>query len=252
ESKRGVLFGVGLGAVVAAIILYVIFRKENSPVEAGKRTEVKNYFPSYMLLLTVLLLIAASFFPNRPSLTNGIICTVLMIACVVQNYFRTKTLKGFTRAFTEIDFETCLLLLGLFIVVGGITAAGVVDAIARLFAKVGNGNVFLIYTIVVWASVIISAFIDNIPYVATMLPVMQGLASEMGLDPTVLYFGLLIGATLGGNLTPVGASANITGIGMLRKEGCEVRNTDFMKIGVPFTLAAVVTGYLFVWFFYGV
>ena len=68
----------------------------------------------------------------------------------------------------------------------------------------------------------------------------------------VLYFGLLIGATLGGNITPIGASANITGIGILRKEGYEVKATDFMKISVPFTITAVLTGYLFIWLFYGI
>ena len=91
-----------------------------------------------------------------------------------------------------------------------------------------------------WASVLFSAFIDNIPYVATMLPVTQGIAAAMGVDPTILYYGLLSGATLGGNLTPVGASANITGIGLLRKEGYDVKNRDFFRIGIPFTLAAVI------------
>ncbi|MFY9446180.1 MAG: SLC13 family permease, partial [Dethiobacteria bacterium] len=103
------------------------------------------------------------------------------------------------------------------------------------------------YTLLVWASVLFSAFIDNIPYVATMLPVTSGIASLMGVDPTVLYFGLLAGATLGGNITPIGASANITGLGILKKEGYEVGVKEFMKISVPFTLAAVTTGYILVW-----
>lgn len=111
---------------------------------------------------------------------------------------------------------------------------------------------FLIYTVIIWASVLISAFIDNIPYVATMLPVVQGLSLKLGIDPTPLYFGLLSGATLGGNLTPIGASANITGIGILRKEGYEVKNSDFFKIGIPFTLAAIIPAYIYIWLIYGV
>ena len=99
---------------------------------------------------------------------------------------------------------------------------------------------------------LISAFIDNIPYVATMLPVITGLAAALNVDPTVLYFGLLSGAALGGNCTPVGASANITGIGILRKEGHEVKNWDFMRIGIPFTLAAIIPAYIYLWLFYGV
>jgi len=83
--------------------------------------------------------------------------------------------------------------------------------------------------------------------VATMLPVCGEIAGLMGVSPYILYFGLLVGATLGGNLTPIGASANITGIGILRKEGYEVSAGQFMKISVPFTLAAVTTGYILVW-----
>ena len=112
---------------------------------------------------------------------------------------------------------------------------------------VGGGSLFRLFTIIVWGSVLISAFVDNIPYVATLLPVLRGVTTAMGVSPYLLYFGLLCGATLGGNLTPVGASANITGVGMLRKEGYEVSFGDFMRIGVPFTLTAVLTAYLYLW-----
>ncbi len=81
-----------------------------------------------------------------------------------------------------------------------------------------------------------------------MLPVIQGISAAMGVEPTLLYFGLLTGATLGGNLTPIGASANIAGIGILRRAGYEVKTSDFLRIGIPFTLCAVMTGYLFCWF----
>ena len=98
---------------------------------------------------------------------------------------------------------------------------------------------------------LLSAFIDNIPYVATMLPVVQGIAALMGAEPYVFYFGLLTGATLGGNLTPIGASANITAIGILRKNGETVTTGDFLRIGVPFTLSAVLAGYIYIWLVWG-
>ncbi|MBR5009572.1 MAG: anion permease, partial [Clostridia bacterium] len=116
-----------------------------------------------------------------------------------------------------------------------------------LIVKYGGSNIFLLYTIVVWSSVLISAFIDNIPYVATMLPVLAAVTSAMGIEPYLLYFGLLSGATLGGNITPIGASANITAVGMLKKEGHKVSFGDFMRIGIPYTFAAVLTGYLYLW-----
>ena len=84
-----------------------------------------------------------------------------------------------------------------------------------------------------------------------MIPVIGGLATTLQVDPTVLYFGLLSGATLGGNCTPIGASANIAGIGILRKEGYEVKNGDFFRIGIPFTLAAIVPAYIYLWLMYG-
>ena len=96
----------------------------------------------------------------------------------------------------------------------------------------------------------ISAFVDNIPYVATMLPVLSVISTHVPFDMTVFYFGLLSGATLGGNITPIGASANIASLGILKEAGYTVENKDFMKMSVPFTLTAVLVGYVLVWFIY--
>ena len=199
----------------------------------------------------IVLLICASFIP-KPSggalltlynLRNGIICMVLLIVGIIYNITKTKSLEVTKNVVKEIDYDTLLLLASLFIVIQGITSAGVIDKLAQGLASLGGNNVFLMYTIIAFASVLVSAFVDNIPYVLTMLPVVTSLALQMNIEPYVLYFGLLIGATLGGNITPIGASANITGIGILRKEGYEVKAGDFMKISVPFTITAVVSGY---------
>ena len=198
------------------------------------------------------LLICASFIPNKPDVTNGLICCALLVIGLAHNFARKKNVSAIIEPLKSIDFETIGLLLGLFLMIGGISHMGVIDALAGLLAKLGGGNVFLMYTVIVWASVVISAFIDNIPYVATMIPVIAGIAIEMGCDPTPLYFGLLSGATLGGNITPIGASANITAIGILRKEGHEVKNADFFKIGIPFTLSAIIPAYIYIWLVYGV
>ncbi|MBE6564261.1 MAG: arsenic transporter [Ruminococcaceae bacterium] len=261
RGKPGIFFAVELGALLSAIILLFLFKKENGKIEAGERTVVTDYVPSILMLATVLLLIVASLIPGLPAFldgivpglsayTNGMICVSIMIVGVAYNAIRKKSAKAILDPIKEIDFATIGLLFGLFLVIGGITEMGVVDAIASIFTKIGGGNLFLIYTLIVWMSVLFSAFIDNIPYVATMLPVAQGIAAAMGVDPTLLYFGLLSGATLGGNLTPIGASANITGIGILRKEGYEVKNSDFLRIGIPFTFAAVIPAYLFFLIFY--
>ncbi len=253
RGKPGMFFAVELGAILSALILAFLFRKEKSPIpRAAERTKVTNFVPSFLLLGTIALLILASFIPKKPDITNGLICCGLLVVGIVYNFAVKKDVTAITGPLKAIDFETIGLLLGLFLMIGGITEQGVIDAAANLLAKAGGGNVFFLYTVIVWASVLISAFIDNIPYVATMIPVIAGLASALHLDPTLLYFGLLSGATLGGNCTPIGASANITGIGILRKEGYTVKNADFFKIGIPFTLAAILPAYIYLWIFYGV
>ncbi len=253
KGRPGMFFAVELGAVLSALILFFLFRREKKPIPpSGERTKVTDYVPSVLLLGTIVMLIAASFVPNKPDVTNGVICCLLFAVGLVYHTLRKRSVKAMFAPLREIDFETIGLLLGLFLMIGGIAEQGVIDAAAALLAKLGGGNVFVLYTVIVWASVLISAFIDNIPYVATMIPVIAGLAATLGVDATVLYFGLLSGATLGGNCTPIGASANITGIGILRREGYTVRNRDFFQIGIPFTLAAIVPAYVYLWLLYGV
>ena len=263
-GKPSMFFAVELGALLSAAILYWIFRKEKGRIpKTGKMTEVSDYVPTALLLGAIGLLICASFAPdswNLPEEINGIICCTLLVVGLIYNYAKKKNLKAVSGPLMAIDFETLGLLVGLFLMIGGISNMGVIDALAALLADLGGGNVFLMFTIIVWASVLISAFIDNIPYVATMIPVIGGIAAQMapglGVDATLvgipLYFGLLSGATLGGNITPIGASANITAIGILRREGYEVANSDFFKIGIPFTLSAVIPAYIYIWLVYGV
>ena len=253
DGKPGMFFVVELGAIFSAIIVYFIFRKEKGSIpRTGKMTEVTDYVPTWLLFGAIGLLIVASFLPfELPDEINGIICCTLLVIGLVYNYAKKKNLDAIMGPLKAIDLETLGLLTGLFLMIGGISNMGVIDALAQLLAKLGAGNPFLMYTIIVWASVLISAFIDNIPYVATMIPVIAGIAAEMGIDSTVLYFGLLSGATLGGNCTPIGASANIAGIGILRKEGHEVQNSDFFKIGIPFTMAAVIPAYIVLWLLFG-
>ena len=251
NGKPGIFFAVELGAIVSAIILAWLFRREKEPVPKGSaRTVVTDFVPTVLLVGMIALLICASFIPEKPEITNGLICVILMFIGMVYTTVKSHDTASFVRPLKAIDFETIGLLFGLFLMIGGISNMGVIDAAAALLARLGGGNVFVLYTVIVWASVLVSAFIDNIPYVATMLPVITGLAAALEIEPTLLYFGLLSGATLGGNCTPIGASANIAGIGILRKAGYEVKTKDFTRIGIPFTLAAVIPAYIYFWLLY--
>ena len=250
HGRPGMFFATELGALLTIPIIMFLFRKDKEPVTSDEHTKVTDYIPTITMLGHVVLLIIASFIPNTPSITNGVICMVCGILTVIIELFLSKSKESMIHALKAMDYATCALLTGLFIVIAAITEIGLVQDLADFIANAGGSNMFLLFTIVVWGSVIISAFIDNIPYVATMLPILGTVAANMNVEPYFLFFGLLVGATLGGNITPIGASANIAGVGMLRKEGYEVRFRDFFKIGIPFTLAAVLGGYLFVWIFW--
>ena len=251
NGKLGMFFAVELGAILTVPIMMILFRKNRQPVTSDEHTQVTDYIPTITMLGHVVLLIIASFIPNTPPTTNGIICMACGVLTIIWELIKQKSTKGMVHSLKAMDYDTMLLLCGLFVVIASIREVGVIDDLAGMIANIGGDNKFIMFTIVVWGSVLISAFIDNIPYVATMLPLPAGVASAMNTEPHFLFFGLLVGATLGGNLTPIGASANIAGVGMLRKEGHEVSFADFMKIGVPFTLTAVISGYLFVWFIWG-
>ena len=260
NGKPGIFWGVELGAIASIFVLLFLFRKDTQKITAEVETEVNDYFPSILMLGVVALLICASFLPKPESgilavlysLRSGIICLVLCIIGVVRACLKSGSSSPLKKVIGDIDRDTILLLFGLFIVIEGITSAGVIDAISGVFYKISGNNAFLLYTLLVFFSVAVSAFIDNIPYVATMLPVVSGISALMGAEPYVFYFGLLTGATLGGNLTPIGASANITTIGILKKNGYEVKNSDFLRIGVPFTLTAVLVGYAYIWLVWGI
>jgi Na+/H+ antiporter NhaD/arsenite permease-like protein len=247
EGKPSIFWAVELGAVVSTFILLYIFRKEKQEVHLEEMQQVDDYFPTFLLLGMIGLLIAASFIQIDFALTNGLICVSLLLIGLVRDSIVRKDISVVRSTILEIDYQTLILLASLFVIIAGINQVGIVSDISKIFIQIAGDNTFVIYTLIVWASVFLSAFIDNIPYVATMLPVVASISASLGIDPTLLYFGLLTGATLGGNLSPIGASANIAGLGILRKAGYNPTTADFMKIGVPFTLAAVVSSYIFVW-----
>ena len=247
QNRLSIFFAVEIGALLTIPIMMFQFRKDKYPVNTTEVTKVTDYVPTIMMIAHVVFLMIASFIPNKPSITNGMICLVCSLIGMVWEYLKDHDKERVIRVIKNVDYETVFLLLGLFLVIGGITNMGVIDDLADIIVGIGGENVAALFTVVVWGSVGISAFVDNIPYVATMLPVLQGVTASMGIDPYLLYFGLLCGATLGGNITPVGASCNIAGVGMLRKECYEVKFWDFAKIGIPFTLAAVIGGYVFLW-----
>jgi Na+/H+ antiporter NhaD and related arsenite permeases len=247
DGKIGLFWIVQLATVAATLVLLFATRKDTEKIEMVSETVVEDLFPTVLMVGTVVLLILISFIPDKPDISNGIVCVALFIIGLIYYLVVKKDKSIILRSIKDIDYFTLLLLGSLFVVIAAITHVGVVDEISKLFVSISGDSPFIIYTLIVWASVLFSAFIDNIPYVATMLPVVASISTMMGISPYLLYFGLLSGATLGGNLTPIGASANITGQGILRKAGYKVSAGEFMRLSIPYTLAAVVVGYALVW-----
>lgn len=248
KGRPGIFFAVELGAALTIPVMIFLFRKDTAPISHSGTSKVKTILPTFLLLLMIAMLIGASFIKNKPDVTNGLICLALAALMMIVDAVQMHSIEGTRNALKNVDYQTLLLLLGLFLVIEGVTEAGVIDRLADLIGSLGDKSTFILYTVIVWGSVLISAFIDNIPYVATMLPVLTEICAKTGIEPCLLYFGLLTGATLGGNITPIGASANITGVGILRREGYNVSFPEFARIGIPFTFVAVMGGYLLNWF----
>ena len=251
EGKPSIFFAVELGAIVTIPVMLFLFRKYKTKIPKGEITKISDYFPTILIILNIVLLIINSFLPTNSIITNGVVCIALYIIGIIYYIIRKRNFKIIKNSLKAIDLKTIIMLAGIFVVIAGITKAGLIQQLSNIFIKIGKNNIFIIYTVITFGSVFLSSFIDNIPYVATMLPVVSQIATTANAPIYLLYFGLLSGATLGGNLTPIGASANITTIAILKKEGYNVKLKDYFKIGIPFTLAAVITGYLYIWFVWG-
>jgi Na+/H+ antiporter NhaD/arsenite permease-like protein len=161
---------------------------------------------------------------------------------------RFTTFKERRWVVMHFDWGTTAFLAGIFLMVGMLERTGVIELFAEFLAHNIGDSPFTAFIVIVWASVAFSAFIDNVPYLTAMIPVVQLVSDTLGVNVELLVFGLLIGASLGGNITPIGAAANIVGVGTLKKHGYSVSLMDFVKIGLPFTVIATLLGSLFIYF----
>ena len=146
----------------------------------------------------------------------------------------------------KVDYKTLLFFVGLFVVVGGLEQTGVLEVIAGLIAKVSGGNIKLMIAIIIWGSAIASAFVDNIPFAATMIPVIKSLAVAQGVDLSTLAWALSMGTDIGGSATPIGASANVVGTAVAAKHGHPIGCGKYCKEVAPATIMVVLFSMLFI------
>jgi Na+/H+ antiporter NhaD/arsenite permease-like protein len=245
KGRPSIFFAVELGAFVSFFILYFIFRRHKEKMQLIRVEKVKSWAPTAILVTLIIALALASFFDTGFSYMAGVLCMGFSIISILWEKFINK--GSVVGGLKSLDWETAFFLMGIFILVGSITLTGWVENMSVFLSGLIGQNIFLGYTLIVFISVILSAFVDNVPFLAAMLPVAGSMSAKLHINPSLFLFGLLIGTSLGGNITPIGASANIVACGLLKKEGVEVKFKDFMKIGIPFTIAAVSAAYLFIW-----
>ena len=139
----------------------------------------------------------------------------------------------------KVDYKTLLFFIGLFVVIGGLEQTGVLEIMAGFIGKICGGNVMLMIAIIIWLSAIASAFVDNIPFATTMIPIIKSLSVAFGVDLTTLSWTLAMGTDIGGSATPIGASANVVGIATAAREGYVIKWGTYCKKMVPATIIVV-------------
>ena len=247
QGKPSIFFIVQVGMIVGCIFFYCIFGRVKEKAQIEKDTAI-SYVPLYLLLLMIFGLAGISFLSTELGYSSG--CFVLGLGIIGLLWYRfsqKKDSKDVWALVKELDWETIFFLIGIFVVVGAIAETGLLQDFAMFIENLIGGRVFLGFVLILLFSVIISGFVDNVPYIIVMLPVVQTLAINIGIAQEIYMFALLVGSCLGGNLTPFGASANIVAMGILKKEGHPINFGGFLKISAPFTILTTVAAASVLW-----
>jgi Na+/H+ antiporter NhaD/arsenite permease-like protein len=249
KGRPSIFFAVQLGAIASFFVLYYVFRRHKESVRLLRTERAASWVPTFILVLMIFSLAISSFFDTGFNYMGGVICLLFAVASLCYDKFSNR--RRILKSIKALDWDTSLFLIGVFVIVGSLTVNGWINSFSGFLSALVGGNILLGFIILVFFSVILSAFIDNVPFLAAMLPVAISMSNRLAINPSLFLFGLLIGASIGGNITPIGASANIVACGILKKEGHIVTFKQFFKIGFPFTVAAVTAASLFVWFVWG-
>ena len=247
QGKLSIFFIIQVGMIVGCIFFYCIFGRVKEKAQIEKDTAI-SYVPLILLLLMIFGLAGISFFSTELGYSSG--CLVLGLGIIGLLWYKFCQKKNASELWTlvkELDWETIFFLIGIFVVVGAISETGLLQDFAVFIEKLIGGNVFLGFILILAFSVLISGFVDNVPYIIVMLPVAQALATNIGVAQEIYMFALLVGSCLGGNLTPFGASANIVAMGILKKEGYPVNFGGFLKISAPFTILTTASAAAVLW-----
>lgn len=247
DGRLSIFFIIQTGMLAGCVFFYVYFarQKEKPSVEKEKAL---SYFPAALLLAMIFGLAGISFVKTDFKFLSGLFVLSLGAVGVAWYAFAQKKSRAEVGALLRsLDWETIAFLVGIFIVVGAISETGLLDDFARALARATGGNVVKGFALILAVSILISGFIDNVPYIIVMLPVASSLARALNVRGELYMFALLVGACLGGNLTPYGASANVVAMGILKREGSPMNFGGWLKIGGTFTLVTTAAAAAALW-----
>ena len=250
-TNTGMMAGISL--VLVVIYYYFVFRKEMAkggvdeaelakmPKPAEAITNKRDFTVSSIIFgCAVVLLVTHA----QTGLSVAFIGRVIAIVTLV------LAGKDAVRLLKKVDYKTLLFFVGLFIVVGGLEETGILEKIAAFIGIISGGNILLIVAIIIWVSAIASAFVDNIPFAATMIPVIKSLAATQGVSLETLAWTLSMGTDIGGSATPIGASANVVGTSVAAKNGHFIGWGKYCKSAVPATVIVVLVSMVIIFIRY--
>ena len=240
-TNTGVIAGVSL--VVVVLYFYLVFHKELRASEAAAAGSNQTYpDPSEaitdkkgFIISTIIFLCAVVLLVTHAQTGLTVSCIGVFISIVTLIAAGKDALK----LIKQIDYKTLLFFIGLFMVVGGLEQTGILKVMANFIGDISNGNLMLMIAIILWISAIASAFVDNIPFAATMIPIISSLSATQGVDLSILAWALAMGTDIGGSATPIGASANVVGIATAAKAGHMIKWGKYCKVMAPATIIVV-------------
>lgn len=247
-TNTGLIAGVSLVAVI--LYFYLIFRKEltasanasndaaSYPSPESAITDKRGFIISCFIFLSAIILLVTH------AQTGLTVSTIGVFIGIVTLLTSGKTALSLLK---KVDYKTILFFIGLFVVVGGLEQTGVLKIMAAFIGKISGGNAMLMIAIILWISAIASAFVDNIPFAATMIPIIKNLAATQGMDLSILAWTLAMGTDIGGSATPIGASANVVGIATAAKSGHIIKWGKYCKAMVPATLLVVLISMIMIY-----
>ena len=238
------MFIVAVCFAAVAVYFWLCFRKELlreeranggpvvCPEPSSAITDRRAFGASAAVFLLAVVLLVTHAQTGLTVACIGVIVAALTLLVMALSHGRATVLE----VIRGVDYKTLLFFIGLFVSVCGLEKTGVLDIIARFITNISGGHVATIVVIILWLSAVTSAFVDNIPFAATMIPVIRSIAAVEGMDVGVLAWALSLGTDLGGNATPIGASANVVGTSVSAKGGYPIGWGRYCKYCVPATI----------------